>query len=535
MNKFFLTFLIAIISLSFHAQTNVVLENDYLSSVSKVVSDDDGNLYVFGSYKGNCHFGDIKLFSAKGSKYITRINADGSFAWVNEYTEYIWDFIAVDSTLKILFKERNKDPQARAETQILHVESLNATDGKVKSKTKMAELDGEYFNINLKGHFKPDGNLISIATWKKDKKTYLNGRELDKAHFSGAAISSYTSDGKESWFFDYSGGVDGYTNLRTEAIQTSSDGTVYIVTYFGKEMVVGDEKYTTKASHQERGLMTLYDNALVLFSIKDGELVNSMRFADYEISTEHFEIDDENNLYLSGYFSGNETFKGSGLKVGYYKNALINGEKLESTPINTGINAPSEATFLVCLDSAFKTKWLRTYSGQAYVQSRSLSVKTGDVYLTGMFMHKVTINALEYQAHPDNGYKHDAFMVELDSEGNYLSSTVFNGENNDWIYVLASDSLPILYGSVDKSIHLGNSKIDAGDSKHGVGFVRLPLVQETAIHSSEFKIGDKISGNWKGKGRFYPGVVAKIDGDKYYIEYEDGDVEWTSADLLKLR
>lgn len=42
------------------------------------------------------------------------------------------------------------------------------------------------------------------------------------------------------------------------------------------------------------------------------------------------------------------------------------------------------------------------------------------------------------------------------------------------------------------------------------------------------EIGTKISVLWEGETKFYPATVARIsDGEKpYYLEYEDGDVEW---------
>lgn len=49
----------------------------------------------------------------------------------------------------------------------------------------------------------------------------------------------------------------------------------------------------------------------------------------------------------------------------------------------------------------------------------------------------------------------------------------------------------------------------------------------------KLKVGDKVKGNWKGQGTWYPGRLSKIAGGKYYIEYDDGDVEWVIIANIK--
>lgn len=48
-----------------------------------------------------------------------------------------------------------------------------------------------------------------------------------------------------------------------------------------------------------------------------------------------------------------------------------------------------------------------------------------------------------------------------------------------------------------------------------------------------FKVGDKIMGNWKNKGKYYSGTISAKLGNKYVIFYDDGDKETCTADQLK--
>ena len=46
-------------------------------------------------------------------------------------------------------------------------------------------------------------------------------------------------------------------------------------------------------------------------------------------------------------------------------------------------------------------------------------------------------------------------------------------------------------------------------------------------------VGTAVEANWKGKGKYYKGKIAQIDGEKIYIHYDDGDKEWTTLRRIK--
>lgn len=50
--------------------------------------------------------------------------------------------------------------------------------------------------------------------------------------------------------------------------------------------------------------------------------------------------------------------------------------------------------------------------------------------------------------------------------------------------------------------------------------------------SKTIEVGSRVKGNWHNEGLFYPGTVTQIQGDQYYVEYDDGDTEWTTLDKL---
>jgi hypothetical protein len=47
-------------------------------------------------------------------------------------------------------------------------------------------------------------------------------------------------------------------------------------------------------------------------------------------------------------------------------------------------------------------------------------------------------------------------------------------------------------------------------------------------------VGDEVFGNWKNRGLYYRGKVTKRDGNDIHIQYDDGDEEDTTIDLIRI-
>jgi hypothetical protein len=54
------------------------------------------------------------------------------------------------------------------------------------------------------------------------------------------------------------------------------------------------------------------------------------------------------------------------------------------------------------------------------------------------------------------------------------------------------------------------------------------------VHAVELAEGDRVQGRWKAGPDFYPGIVARRDGEVVEVHYDDGDEETTLLRLLRL-
>lgn len=61
------------------------------------------------------------------------------------------------------------------------------------------------------------------------------------------------------------------------------------------------------------------------------------------------------------------------------------------------------------------------------------------------------------------------------------------------------------------------------------------MATDENIVVENIEIGDRVYGNWKGKGYYYPGRIAGRREDRIYIHYDDRDKEWTTIGRVRVQ
>jgi hypothetical protein len=54
------------------------------------------------------------------------------------------------------------------------------------------------------------------------------------------------------------------------------------------------------------------------------------------------------------------------------------------------------------------------------------------------------------------------------------------------------------------------------------------------IRRFDLGVGMAVEGRWKGGQQYFPGKIAKLEGERVLVKYDDGDEEWSSIRLLRL-
>ena len=55
------------------------------------------------------------------------------------------------------------------------------------------------------------------------------------------------------------------------------------------------------------------------------------------------------------------------------------------------------------------------------------------------------------------------------------------------------------------------------------------------IRAFTLGIGSRVECRWKGGPAYFPGVLGKVEDERVFVRYDDGDEEWTSVRLVRLK
>ena len=63
----------------------------------------------------------------------------------------------------------------------------------------------------------------------------------------------------------------------------------------------------------------------------------------------------------------------------------------------------------------------------------------------------------------------------------------------------------------------------------------VEIVSGNAVRPYNWAAGTRVDCNWKGRGTWYPGVIADANGKRLSINYDDGDRETTQTAMCRSR
>jgi hypothetical protein len=77
---------------------------------------------------------------------------------------------------------------------------------------------------------------------------------------------------------------------------------------------------------------------------------------------------------------------------------------------------------------------------------------------------------------------------------------------------------------------------DGTDEQTSLGMIRVDPTQWKdpggTAPPSRWIIGDRVLAKWSGDAYWYPGTIQVIDGERMHVYYDDGDHEWVPADRV---
>lgn len=62
---------------------------------------------------------------------------------------------------------------------------------------------------------------------------------------------------------------------------------------------------------------------------------------------------------------------------------------------------------------------------------------------------------------------------------------------------------------------------------------RSPLTA-AQLRPFSMSVGQRVYGNWRGGGSYYPGRISEVVGEAIHIQYDDGDREWSTPRMVRI-
>jgi len=237
----------------------------------------------------------------------------------------------------------------------------------------------------------------------------LGGGALTNAGYDDIFLAKFDSNGNHLWSKRFGGSDRDCGN----SVSVDSSGNVYITgTFYSSTIDLGGGALTNAGG---------WDIFLAKFD-SNGNHLWSKRFGGIDDDRgRSISVDSSDNVYITGYFNSSKIDFGGG--------ALT--------------NAGYDDIFLAKFDSSGNHLWSKKFGGNDYDYGYSVSVdSSGNVYITGTF-YSSTIDLGGGALTNAGGW--DIFLAKFDSNGNYLWSKKFGGNDYDYGYSVSVDSSGNVY------------------------------------------------------------------------------------------
>lgn len=409
-----------------------------------ITTDDSGNVYVTGYFKGIVKFGND--FGTSGTKksageddiFITKINANGSYGWTRRMGG-----TSSDRGLGI-----TTDPSGNVYVTGYFEDTVKFGDdwGGTDSKTSAGNKDIFITRINANGSYgwtRRIGGTVaaqgrSIRT-DPSGNVYITGIFWETVNFAadfGSAdikvsagegdifITRINANGSYGWTRRMGG-----TSLDFGfGITTDASGNVFVTGSFMDIVNFGDDfgtiEYKTSAGHIDAFITKIYSDGSYGATRRMGGTVTDR---GYCIAT-----DSSGNVYVSGIFMDNVNF----------------GDDFGAT--DTKIASGGTDIFITCVNSDGSYGWTRrlggTHADECYGITTDLS---GNVYVIGQFRSAVNFGAdfgITDSKTPIAAY--DVYVTRINmTQGTYGGTNRMGGAGEDYGYGITTDLSGNIYAA----------------------------------------------------------------------------------------
>ena len=421
-----LTFLFSVFLLN--AQEPAFINASHFADVTKLGYDSQNARYVAITVKGRIYIKDQYKDYPTYGRLIGKMNGTESFDWVIELEKSPRDMKVVNDFIYVI--EQQKEKTESTSSYSVTVKKLGL-DGKELSKKTINETSGEKYKVFADARIYDSG----ILTWSKLKgkvNTYkVNGKEVKKELYSIYNFQFLNFDGEEIWSYQLEGGVDGYTDLRLQTSQVTSDGTAYLALHYGAKAKIGDNDYTSEILFDEGGHKLYVDEVVLLKLNKKGELEKSQEIAEYTLHLTDIQESSDGTLYLTGYHKGNEAYANSQDDGRPHRGMRFLGKTFEYSDEEVkAYSTQGEDGIVAALDANWKAKWVLNIKGEGENRASHIILTKDGFVICGIYSKTMKLGSNTYEGHPANKGYMNSYVAKINADGTWGDVTLLKSPNS---------------------------------------------------------------------------------------------------------
>ncbi len=261
-------------------------------------------------------------------------------------------------------------------------------------------LVGATFSNMMEMTTDADGNVILFGNFEGianfDPKG--SGMELDSGISEDFFLAKYENNGKLIWIKQFIAEGNAYEKNKATGLMIDPNGYILISGAFANSLELDNENLQNATGNL---------NAFIAQFDTDGNL-NWQHALKSDDKVEPFELglDQQNNIILTGYFTGTTDFDPS---------ENIASLSVEGDPFNRD-------AFILKLDNLGNFLWVKKIGSTANDEANSLTITSeNDIVLTGYFSGMVDFDTDENEeSFLMSTGNVDIFLAKYDSDGNYI-------------------------------------------------------------------------------------------------------------------
>jgi hypothetical protein len=405
-----------------------------LSSILKIASDKNDNLYLQGLFSGTMTLGKKTFNSAQGDSFLYKTDPSYQIIWAMQTQFRVLDMKVKNDHLFVLGQYKSRlsfqGIEKSCKSYNFFFACLNQDGGLewLADGRSNGAVYGNQFDMD------GEGNAYVLCTFRE--AVTLEDKQVKTGGSKNAFLAKYNRQGKLQWVRHLTGGNSLITGVWPHAVCYDAKNNQILV---GGEMAgsctFDAVKIQTRKLVYDEGETLDGREAFIARYSADG-VCSSVKSMATEANLEKILTDGEGNIYFGGHFTGDVTDSKTAKTAGI---SIFGKDQMVKTTFDPRLMGPSEDGYIVKFDAHDNFQWIARCQGSSTDRIVDFVMDTdGTIYACG-FAHveagfsgpAKNVAIVPVQGTGEELYKGDLFAVKINQSGDPAWFKMGGGKGTD--------------------------------------------------------------------------------------------------------